>query len=190
MTYFFGGTFDPPHVGHYAIVRHLLEKSPDTKVIVMPAPQAPLRAAEKCFSYRERFQLLRLMFRHEIGSARVLLSVLEKRLPPPHFTISTLEALKSFCSENPVVVIGGDQAEKMPQWHRVSELVAGYRFVIFARAGAFAATLPEMRYETIGDFSYDISSTALRNRLLSLDSVQRFAEAQAIARVASSQPIK
>ena len=189
MTYFFGGTFDPPHAGHYAIVRHLLEKSPDTKVIVMPAPQAPLRAAEKCFSYRERFHLLRVMFRHEISRARVLLSVLEKRLPAPHFTIETLEALNGLCSEKPVVVIGGDQAEKIPRWHRVSELVTRYRFVIFARTGASAPTLHEMRYETIGDFSYDISSTALRDRLLLLDSVQRFSEAQAIARAASSQPI-
>lgn len=181
MTYFFGGTFDPPHAGHRAIVSHLLAASPKAKVIVMPAPMAPLRGAEKAFTYRQRFHLLRVMFADAIVSGRVTLSVLERRLPPPHYTINTLEALGKYCDEKPVLVIGGDQAEKLPRWHRYTDIALAYRFVIFSRQGSAIGNLPNLRYEQITDFSCDESSTALRDQLMALGPEARFAAALAIA---------
>lgn len=184
MTYFFGGTFDPPHAGHRAMVAHLLAASPNCTVIVMPAPMAPLRGAEKTFTYRQRFHLLRVMFADGIASGRVKLSVLERRLPPPHYTISTLEALAKYCDEKPILVIGGDQAEKLPRWHRYTDLALAYRFVIFSREGSAIEHLPKLNYEQIADFSCNESSTAVRHQLMALGPDARYAAALAIAQAA------
>lgn len=185
MTYLFGGTFDPPHEGHGAIVRYLLEKSPRSKVIVMPAPEAPLRDAQKLFTFRQRFHLLRVMFRREISAGRVMLSVLEHRLPAPHYTIKTLEALQKICPDRPTVVIGADQAQKLPHWHRASDLIANFSFVIFLRSGSALAPPPELDYEPIEDFSFDISSTQVRTGLAPLSSEARYQKALRIAESAS-----
>ena len=37
MIYIFGGAFDPPHVGHTAIVKSILAKKHPKKIIVIPS---------------------------------------------------------------------------------------------------------------------------------------------------------
>ncbi len=181
MTYLFGGTFDPPHAGHAAIVRYLLARSPISTVIVMPAPEAPLRDGEKFFTFRQRFHLLRVMFRREISGGRVMLSALEHRLASPHYTINTLEALQKFCPEKPTLVIGADQAQKLPHWHRSHDLMANYSFVIFSRPGIVPAPLPEIAHEAIEDFSFDVSSTQVRAGLSGLSQEVRYQMALRLA---------
>lgn len=149
--------------------------------MVMPAPEAPLRSGAKLFTYRERFYFLRRMFRREISAGRVRLSVLERRLPAPHYTIQTLEALRKHCEFIPTIVIGADQAEKLSQWHRSADLISGWSFLIFGRPGAVLKTEPGMQAETISKFAYDISSTSLRVQLLTESATHRFQMAKEIA---------
>lgn len=114
-----------------------------------------------------------------------MLSVLEKKLPAPHFTIRTLEALASHCNTRPVIVIGGDQAAKLSLWHRAQDLLAHYRFIIFSRSQNSVTALQGMRYEVVSDFSYDISSTQLREQLAPLAGAERFRAALAISAAAA-----
>lgn len=37
MIYIFGGAFDPPHVGHAAIVKSILAKKHPEKIIIIPS---------------------------------------------------------------------------------------------------------------------------------------------------------
>ncbi len=147
----------------------------------MPAPEAPLRSGRKLFTYRERFRLLRQMFSREISDGRVRLSVLEHRLPGPHYTIQTLEALKKYCVAAPTIVVGADQAEKLGQWKRSAELVQGWRFLVFARRDGVVPDVPEMQFDLVSDFAYDISSTAVREQLRAENDDRRYQMAAEIA---------
>ena len=39
MIYIFGGAFDPPHVGHTAIVKTILAKKHPEKIIILPSSE-------------------------------------------------------------------------------------------------------------------------------------------------------
>lgn len=142
----------------------------------MPAAVSPLRGVERLFSYRQRFHFLRRLFRREISAGRVILSRLEKNMPQPNYTVNTLEALGSLCAEKPVLVIGADQAENLPRWHRAAELAKEFRFLIFARRGAEHALPPYLMAEAVPDFEENISATALREMLIPLKPSERLAE--------------
>ncbi|MBX3723632.1 MAG: nicotinate-nicotinamide nucleotide adenylyltransferase [Turneriella sp.] len=187
--FFFGGTFDPPHTGHQKIVRHLLQTAPGARVIVMPAASAPLRSDERLFSYRERFHLLRRAFAQEVAAGSVAISVLERRLPAPNYTVNTLTALAGFCAQKPIVVIGGDQAEKLPRWHRAEELFAQYEFLVFARGGA-TPNIPGLRARYVPDFAEDISATEMRALLAAVPAASRLKAAVAAVDPTGDQPAK
>lgn len=148
-------------------------------MIVMPAASAPLRTDDRLFSFRERFALLRALFRNEISARRIILSPLERLLPKPNYTFSTLSALRERCGQKPVVVVGADQAQKLGNWHRSAELIDEYEFLIFARAGSVPANIPNLRARFVEDFVEDISATALRTELAALPAGERFERALA-----------
>jgi len=135
--------------------------APGAKVIVMPAAEPPLKLSRRMFPFNERFRRLREMFAAEIQGGRVLLSVLEKKLPAPNYTIQTLKALESFCVEKPVIVIGADQATKISEWHSAAQLMSTYEFVVFARRGT-NAVFNGFNPHVIADFDEAISSTEIR----------------------------
>ena len=145
-------------------------------MIVVPAAASPLRGDERLFSYRQRFHFLRQLFAREITSGRVVLSCLEKTLPQPNYTVNTLEALSKICTQKPVLVIGADQAQNLPRWHKADELQNNHDFLVFARRGADVATVAGFTPEVVADFDEDVSATELRNQLLLMPPGERTAE--------------
>jgi nicotinic acid mononucleotide adenylyltransferase len=131
----------------------------------MPAADAPLRGDARYYSYRERFHQLRNMFSREISEQKVILSRLEKSLPKPNYTITTLTALSGICPEKPVVVIGADQAANLGRWHRSAELLRDFEFLVFARRGSDVPENLPGRFCYIRDFDENISATEIRNKL-------------------------
>lgn len=148
-------------------------------MIIMPAASAPLRTDDRLFSFRERFHLLRSLFRSEIATGRIILSPLERLLPKPNYTFDTLSAVRRRCGQKPVVVVGADQAQKLGLWHRSAELIGEYEFLIFARAGSVPANIPNLRARFVADFAEHISATALRTELAALPAGERFQRALA-----------
>lgn len=145
----------------------------------MPAASAPLRTDERLFSYRERFWLLRRIFAAEIAAGSVVVSVLEQSLPAPNYTVNTLAALGRLCGEKPVVVIGSDQAEKLPRWHLAPDLIRDYEFLILARRGAGRPSIAGLKASYVEDFAEDISATQLRQALSAIPAADRLKAALA-----------
>jgi riboflavin kinase/FMN adenylyltransferase len=77
------GAFDGVHLGHQAVIRHLLEKSaelglPSTIIVFEPLPReyfSPLKAPARIMSFREKFFALR-----ELGVDRLLRVRFNERL--------------------------------------------------------------------------------------------------------------
>ncbi|GAB4437587.1 MAG: hypothetical protein OHK0011_20600 [Turneriella sp.] len=158
----------------------MLKEHTGARVIISPAQAAPLRTDERLFSYRERFSLLRSCFAQQLAEGRVILSLLERSLPRPNFTVNTLAALVSLCGTKPVVVIGADQAAQIGQWHRAEELMREYEFVVFARRSPAVAFDDRLRHKLVADFDLPVSATAVRADLRRLPKAERFAAARAL----------
>lgn len=61
----FGGTFDPPHLGHLAIARAAVEELELDQLIFVPAGINPFKTPKKLTPGRKRLEMVRLMISGE-----------------------------------------------------------------------------------------------------------------------------
>ena len=150
----FGGSFNPPHVGHVLAVTYLLSVFPIDGVLVIPVYRHVF--GKDLASYEDRFA----MCEAAMGwLPRVAISDVEKRLGGESRTLHTLEALLEEQPDRALrLVIGSDVLPDLPRWYRFDRIRELASPIILGRAGhphpeAPLAVLPE------------VSSTAIRQAI-------------------------
>ncbi|QOY54282.1 nicotinate (nicotinamide) nucleotide adenylyltransferase [Candidatus Sulfurimonas marisnigri] len=126
----FGGSFDPPHIGHEAIVTALINFKDVEKIIVMPTFLNPFKS--KFYAPSS----LRLKWLKDIFGdyENVEISSYEVEQAKAVPTIETVKyLLKSY--KKIYLVIGADNLLSLNKWHRYSELKELVTFVIAPRDG-------------------------------------------------------
>ena len=133
----FGGAFDPPHNGHVALARCALQQLGLDQLRIVPTGQAWHKPRELS-SAAHRTAMARLAF---AGIERVCVDERETLRAGPSYTVDTLQELQQ---ENPnaqlFLLLGQDQADALPSWHRWQELG---RFAIICVAKRPSAEMPE-----------------------------------------------
>ena len=86
----FGGTFDPVHNGHCALVRQFKQQCGLDSIIVIPAANPPHKLSQSLTDFEHRFNMLSLVF---TDVQDVFLSRLEQFREGPSYTIDTLKQL-------------------------------------------------------------------------------------------------
>ena len=133
---FFGGTFDPPHLGHLGMVDACLKTFPEAVLHVVPSGAPAGAFGEHKMpkaSFSQRLKMCELTFAHE---QRVLVDRIEEAGDGPHYTVDTLEKLrKSHPGSRWALMIGFDQLEGLKGWHAAETLVNGYDIIAVARPG-------------------------------------------------------
>jgi len=161
----YGGTFDPIHHAHLILAREAreslgLEKVTFVPAAVSPDKDSPVAPAEM------RLSMLRAAIE---GEAAFAIDDCELRRPPPSYTIDTVEAICSRESNAEIFyLIGSDNVDALPKWHRFSDLRKLVQFVMLDRTGSAPA---KHSYEVIRR-KIDISGTDIRNRVASGRSIR------------------
>lgn len=161
----FGGSFDPVHNGHVAVVDHLLRAGLAGHVHVVPARRSPHKRDEAA-DPDVRLELVRLAF---AGRAGVTVDGRETRRPGPSYTVDTVREL---AAEHPGdrwrLVIGADNLPDLRTWHEARELLRLAEVVVMPRGGA-RPRLPQgidpARVLVAEGFDEPVSSTAIRAML-------------------------
>jgi len=151
----FGGSFDPPHIGHIAIVDKLLSAEDISHVVVMPTYLNPLK---KCFfaPATTRLKWLQTIFKNRCGVEVSDWEVKQNKKVP---TIQTARMLlKSY--DKVFVVIGADNFATLNRWQNYMELHNIVEFIVVTRD---TIVLPK-KLRTI-PLAVAVSSTALRKQL-------------------------
>ncbi|MGN0038529.1 MAG: nicotinate-nucleotide adenylyltransferase [Coriobacteriales bacterium] len=165
-----GGTFDPPHNGHLALARGVMDALGLERLLLMPAGDPHFKQDEGLTPARHRAAMAGLLAQED---PRLELSLMEVERPGITYTADTLEQL---AAANPgaqlLFVIGGDCLGHVMRWRRAADiarlctLVAvarpGYGFEA-GRAAVEACGLP-FRVEYLSLDTPDVSSTQLRER--------------------------
>ncbi len=130
----FGGTFDPPHLGHLAVavnVRHALRLD---EVLLMVANHPWQKDGVRAVSPPEdRFALVCAAVAQVDGLAA---SSLEIELGGPSFTANTLAALHERNSNAQYfTIVGADAANGFDSWERCDEVAALSTLVVVDRPG-------------------------------------------------------
>lgn len=126
----YGGSFDPPHVGHLLSAVYALARGFE-KVLVVPVFEHAF--GKQTAPFAARVELCRACFR---GIDGVEVSELEATLERPSYTVRTLERLKA---EQPDwelrVLVGSDVLAETQAWHELDRVKALAPFFVLPRLG-------------------------------------------------------
>jgi len=128
----YGGTFDPPHLGHLHLIKSLLERFSFESFYVIPANRNPLKVTGPSISPEQRLELLNISL--EKMKEKVSILDWEIHQQKPSYTIDTLRHLrKKHPKQNLYFILGDDAFVKLPQWKEAKELVRFTNWIVVSR---------------------------------------------------------
>lgn len=161
----FGGTFDPPHVGHLVTavnVRHELHL--DVVLLVVANDPWQKTGARRVSPADDRLAMVTAA----VGDVEGLeVSDIEVRRGGTSYTADTLAELQArYPSAELHLVLGSDAAEGLPTWERHEDVRRAAAIAVVTRPGSEHGTPPRgWRWTTVEAPRLDVSSTDLRARV-------------------------
>jgi nicotinate-nucleotide adenylyltransferase len=171
----FGGSFDPPHVGHFLAAVDAADRLGLDQVLWVPAAQQPLKAeAPHVASAEQRFTMVEAAVS---GSAAFRASRIEIDRPGLSYTVATVQSIAAeFPDAELYLLLGEDAWSRFAEWREPETIRTLVQIEIMARKteSAFAGRVIE------------VSSTEIRARARSGRSVRGFVQ-DAVARIIESE---
>ena len=117
----FGGTFDPPHLGHLILASEAQSQLELTRLLWTVTPDPPHKQDQLITPLEHRLAMVKLAIQ---DNRSFELSEIELKRPGPHYTVDTIRLL---AEQNPgaeiVPIIGGDSLHDLPTWHHPQEIL-------------------------------------------------------------------
>ncbi len=151
----FGGSFDPPHLGHRTIIEEILKFSELQGVIITPTWLNPFKEKSHASSIK------RLKWCHQVFDyPNVIISDYEIEQQRPVYTIETYQALKK---EYPIkyLIIGSDNLTTITKWRDFSKLNQELIWIIATRDN-INPDISMLKNAKILPIKIPISSTKIR----------------------------
>jgi len=169
----FGGSFDPPHVGHLLAAAYVLATEPVDELWFVPVFGHPLgKPLHAPFEHRAGLTELAVA---DLGLDRARVSRVESELGGEGRTVDLLEHLhRKHPDRKWALVLGSDLAAERPQWKRFDRVEQLARIIPLERAGfpvpgGLGPVLPEVSSTEVrkllasgGDVSHLVPRPVLR----------------------------
>lgn len=128
----FGGAFDPPHVGHMAVVYYVLATERLDQVWMLPAHRHPY--GKRMAPFDDRVRMCQLAATPFAGAVEV--SRVESELPGDGRTVDTLEHLSATWPEHQwSLIVGADNLPDLARWKDFERIERMARVVVVGRQG-------------------------------------------------------
>ena len=125
------GAFNPIHDGHLQVANYAVNNSDLDKVWLVLTPQSPHKIDSTLIDFNHRYKMLEIVCKKH---KNILPSDIEKNLPKPSYSISTLNYLKK---ENDInnysLIIGDDNIKKLTTWKQYSEIIKNHKIYVYPR---------------------------------------------------------
>ncbi len=132
-TALYGGSFDPPHLGHLAIAQQVLERFAVDRLVFIPASHSPLKEETPNATDAQRLEMLRLATE---GEPRFAVSEFEISKGGVSYTVETLRAWHRRDPNAELLFIAGmDSLLTLHAWREPLEIARLCTFVTFRRPG-------------------------------------------------------
>lgn len=165
----FGGSFNPPHVGHVLAVSYALAAGEFDRIIVVPVYAHAFEKALAPFEVRLHLCKLAFSFLKDVEVSSV-----ESALGAPSLTLRTLQALQG---DHPGwrmrLVIGADVLQEVHKWHAFDEIERIAPPFVLGRSGVAAASAPRPLLP-------EVSSTEIRRLVAMSDDADATAELETL----------
>lgn len=132
----YGGTFDPPHLGHMLAAKGAKRKLKLDKLILIPAKVPPHKALDRCSaSPEERLEMTRLMAMATEPTGSVEVSDCELRREGKSYTVDTItEFAQKYPNDELWLIMGSDMFLTFQQWRNPEEICTLAHLCGFTRA--------------------------------------------------------
>jgi len=158
----FGGTFDPPHLGHLAAAHSVREELGLDEVWLVVANDPWQKQGTR--SVTPAATRLEWVTQAVAGIDGLQVCDVEMERGGPSYTIDTLEELSDKYPGNAwLVVVGADAAAGLDSWHRAEDLRARAEIVVVTRPGEFAEPSSGWKTILVETPALDVSSSQLRS---------------------------
>lgn len=168
----YGGTFDPPHIGHLILAIEAADQLGLEKVLWVLTPQPPHKPEKNINALEQRAELVKAV----VGlDKKFEFSSIEIERPGPHYSVDTMRLLNAIYPQDEIYyLIGGDSLVNMIKWYQPQELVRiTHKFGVMQRPG-YPVDLSQVTRDLPGIADklafidtplLEISSTDIRQRI-------------------------
>lgn len=129
----FGGTFDPVHTGHVALIQGIQKEIEFTKITIVPSqipPPPPIRQPPQALQHR--IHMLNLAFQ---CAPYCVIDAREKRREGPSYTVKVLESFRQSLGEKVPLcfILGMDAFRNLSTWFQHEKLLELAHLVVVNR---------------------------------------------------------
>lgn len=170
----FGGTFDPPHLGHLILASEALDQLKLDRLLWVLTPTPPHKLSQPISPAGDRLELVLAAIQ---GNSLFELSRVDMDRSGPHYAVDTVSLLQAqFPACELIYLLGGDSLHDLPLWYQPRSLVKRVTGLgVMRRPGAnfdlpsLARHLPgiEHKVKFIDTPLLEISSSYIRQRISS-----------------------
>lgn len=118
----FGGTFDPPHLGHLILAMEACGQLNLDRLLWVVTPDPPHKTGQSISPVKLRLRLIKAA----IGDDPFFeVSRIELERPAPQYAVDTIRDLRThFPGSEMVYLMGGDSLHDLVEWHQPQLLVS------------------------------------------------------------------
>lgn len=183
----FGGSFDPPHIGHVLVAQDAREALRLDHLLVIPAAAQPLKQGQQTPA-EHRLAMTRAAF---AGVAGVEVDAIEIDRGGLSFMVDTVETVRrKFPGAQLHLLMGEDVVPTLPRWREPERLLAMVQLVILTRdSGQSPAEAQEGQIANairLATRRVDVSSTEIRARVRDHKSLGGFVPESVATYIAST----
>jgi nicotinate-nucleotide adenylyltransferase len=162
----FGGTFNPPHVGHLIVAECVREELGLGKVLFIPSAISPHKQHLGLVDSAFRMEMVRLAL---LGQQFFEASPIELERGGVSYTVDTLEQLKRIYPEDILhLLMGMDNLVELPTWKSPERIADLSKIVVMTRPGFQPTGIPDLvrkNFMLCQVSEIGISSSEIRERV-------------------------
>jgi len=172
----YGGSFDPIHRGHLAMMQFAMQHLQADKGILIPAGISPLKRRNPYADGALRIEMIHRAIQTLTG---VEVSDYELNRPGPSYTIDTVRYFRHQAGRYAQLywLLGADAVAELPYWHQIGQLAQACRLCVMYRGGypmpkldlltgvLTPAQIEQLKTDVLATPLIDISSTAIRQAI-------------------------
>lgn len=169
----FGGTFDPVHIGHIAIVDSFLRSRLIDELWILLTPFPPHKQDKQHISYKDRKNMLDLAFNDHNN---VKVCTVERDLPKPSYTVRTIQYLQNkHKGVDFYLCIGEDSLANFDTWKDYEKILNICDLLVAERPGVSHDKIEQNIIEKAFFVKHEpikVSSTTIRSLISSGETVK------------------
>jgi nicotinate-nucleotide adenylyltransferase len=117
----FGGTFDPPHIGHQILAAEALEQLKLDQIFWVLTPFPPHKIQQKITTLTHRLRMVELAIESNL---KFILSRVDIDRQPPHYAVDTMSILRKQAPDDEFYyLMGMDSLYDLPAWHCPTDFI-------------------------------------------------------------------